>query len=475
MGVIFEPFKIKSVEPIPLTTREERLARIERAGFNPFQLPASAITFDLLTDSGTAAMSAEQWAAMLVADESYAGSRSFEKFEVAVRALTGLRHVIPTHQGRAAERILFSCAAKPGQRVPSNSHFDTTRANLEYLGVIADDLVIAEGRDPASRHPFKGNVDLDRLARYLDQHAGQVPFGMCTITNNSGGGQPVALENLQAQARLYRARGIPFFLDACRFAENAWFIREREPGQHGKSVEAIAQECFALADGCTMSGKKDALVNMGGLLALNDDTLAARCKQLLILTEGFPTYGGCAARDLEAFAVGLKEGVDERYLEYRAATTRYLAKGLNDVGIPTVQPPGGHAVFIDARAFLPHLPPEQLPGQSLVVELYVEGGVRACEIGSVMFGKKGADGRFEPAALELVRLAMPRRCYTQSHIDRVLEIAAEIARRKESLVGYEMVERPPFLPHFTARFRPLAATPAGALTSARSGAPAAGR
>lgn len=456
MGVIFEPFKIKSVEPIPLTTRAEREERIAAAGYNPFQLPASAITFDLLTDSGTAAMSAGQWAAMLVADESYAGSRSFEKFEAVARRMTGYRHVIPTHQGRAAERILFACAVKPGQRVPSNCHFDTTRANLEHLGAIAEDLVIAQGRDPASLHPFKGNVDLARLERFLDQHAGDVPFGMCTITNNSGGGQPVALANLREQSRLYRARGIPFFLDACRFAENAWFIREREPGQHGRSVEEIARECFALADGCTMSGKKDALVNMGGLLALDDGELAARCKQLLILTEGFPTYGGCAARDLEAFAVGLEEGVDERYLEYRAATTRYLAAGLERAGVPTVKPPGGHAVFIDARAFLPHLPPEQLPGQALVVALYVEGGVRACEIGSVMFGKHDDAGRFVPAALELVRLALPRRCYTQSHVDRVIEIAAAVAAGKESLTGFEMVERPPWLPHFTARFRPLA-------------------
>ncbi len=455
MGVIFEPFKIKMVEPIPLTTREERERWIAAAGFNPFQLPASAITFDLLTDSGTAAMSAGQWAAMLVADESYAGSRSFEKFEAVVRRLSGFRHVIPAHQGRAAERILFACAAKAGQRVPSNCHFDTTRANLEHLGVVAEDLVIAEGRDPASLHPFKGNVDLARLERFLDEARGQVPFGLCTITNNSGGGQPVSLANLRAQAALYRRHSIPFFLDACRFAENAWFIREREAGQQGRSVATIAQECFALADGCTMSGKKDALVNMGGLLALNDDELALRCKQLLILTEGFPTYGGCAARDLEAYAVGLEEGQDERYLEYCAATTRYLAHGLNAVGIPTVQPPGGHAVFIDARAWLPHLPAAQLPGQALVVALYVEGGVRACEIGSVMFGRRGDDGALVPAPLELVRLALPRRCYTQSHVDRVIEVAAAVAARKESLTGFEMVERPPYLPHFTARFRPL--------------------
>ena len=464
MPVIFEPFKIKSVEPIPFTTRSEREHLLEAAGYNPFQLPASAVTFDFLTDSGTAAMSAAQWAAMLVADESYAGSRSFEKFERVVRELTGYQHVIPTHQGRAAERILFACAVKRGEHVPSNSHFDTTRANLEYQGAIADDLVIAEGRDPASLHPFKGDVDLARLERYLDEHEddgstirhrGRVPFGMCTITNNTGGGQPVSLANLRAQSRLYRSRGIPFLLDACRFAENAFMIREREPGQGSRSVREIAREVFSLADGCTMSGKKDALVNMGGLLALNDDALAGAAKNLLILTEGFPTYGGCAARDLEAFAVGLEEGMDERYLEYRMATVRYLANGLEKAGIPTVHPPGGHAVFIDARAFLPHIPPEEFPGQAFVVALYLEGGIRACEIGSVMFGKKSPDGAFAPAALELVRLALPRRCYTQSHVDRVLEIAADVAARKDELTGFEIVERPPFLPHFTARFRPL--------------------
>jgi len=482
VAVIIEPFKIKSVEPIPFTTREERANLLEAAGYNPFLLPASAVAFDFLTDSGTAAMSAAQWAAMLVADESYAGSRSFERFECVVKELTGFRHVIPTHQGRAAERILFSCALQPGQRVPSNNHFDTTRANVEYQGAIADDLVIAEGRDPRSPHPFKGNVDLARLESYLQEHRDQersdqersdqersdggarlgrgvVPFGMCTLTNNTGGGQPVSLENLRAQSRLYRSHGIPFFLDVCRFAENAWMIREREPGQGSRSVRDIAHEIFSLADGCTMSGKKDALVNMGGFLALNDDELAARCRQLLILTEGFPTYGGCAARDLEAFAVGLEEGMDERYLEYRLATVRYLARGLERLGIPTVQPPGGHAVFIDARAFLPRIPAHEFPGQALVAALYLEGGIRACEIGSVMFGTKQADGSFTPAALELVRLALPRRCYTQSHVDRVLEIAGEVARIKDLLAGFEIVERPPFLPHFTARFRPLGAPP----------------
>jgi len=470
MPVIIEPFKIKSVEPIPFTTRRERERLLGKAGFNVFQLPASAVTFDFLTDSGTAAMSAAQWAAMLVADESYAGSRSYFRFEQVVRELTGLRHVIPTHQGRAAERILFHCTLKPGQRVPSNNHFDTTRANIEYQGAFADDLVIAQGRDPRSTHPFKGNVDLDALERYLDRHRGEVPLGMCTITNNTGGGQPVSLENLRAQSRLYREHNIPFFLDACRFAENSFFVREREPGHAGRTVESIARELFSLADGCTLSAKKDALCNMGGFLACNDGALAAAAKNLLILTEGFPTYGGCAARDLEALSTGLKEGMDERYLEYRVATVRYLARGLEALSIPTVQPPGGHAVYVDARRFLPHVPPDEYPGQALVVALYLEGGIRSCEIGSVMFGKAGADGKFVPAALELVRLALPRRCYTQSHIDRVLEIAAEVAQRRDALRGFRMVERPPFLPHFTARFRPL---PAPALSG--SGRSAAGR
>jgi tryptophanase len=470
MAVIIEPFKIKSVEPIPFTTRREREEHLAAAGYNGFLLPASAVTFDFLTDSGTAAMSAAQWAAMMVADESYAGSRSFTRFEQVVRDLTGFKHVIPTHQGRAAERILFHCALQRGQHVPSNCHFDTTRANIEYEGAFGDDLVIAEGRDPRSLHPFKGDVDLARLERHLDEHKGRVPLGMCTITNNTGGGQPVSLANLRAQSKIYRARGVPFFLDACRFAENSWFVREREPGQAGRSVEEIARETFRLADGATLSAKKDALCNMGGFLALNDDALAAEAKNLLILTEGFPTYGGCAARDLEALATGLAEGMDEKYLEYRIATVRYLARGLEAVGIPTVQPPGGHAVYIDARRFLPHIPSDEFPGQALVVALFLEGGIRSCEIGSVMFGKKGDDGGFVPAPLELVRLALPRRCYTQSHIDRVLEIAAEVAKRRDELTGFEMVERPPLLPHFTARFRPLIprATTAAAAPSSRT-------
>jgi tyrosine phenol-lyase len=454
MPVIIEPFKIKSVEPIAFTTREERLAYMEEAAFNPFLLHADMVTFDLLTDSGTSAMSDAQWSAMMSADESYAGSKSFWKFEKTVRALTGYEHVIPTHQGRAAERILFQISVKRGQRVVSNNHFDTTRANIEYLGGIADDLVVKESRDPASAFPFKGDIDLARLERYLDEHRGNVVLGMATITNNTGGGQPVSLANLRAVSALYRKHGVRFILDACRFAENAYMIKLREPGQENRAVEDIAKEVFSLADGCTMSGKKDALVNMGGFLAVRDATLARDARNLLILTEGFPTYGGCAARDLEAMAVGLREVLDEHYLEYRLATVRYLAEGLNKVGIPTVQPPGGHAVYIDAKSFLPHVPPRRFPGQTISIALYLEGGIRACEIGSVMFGKPASDGGFAAPDLELVRLAMPRRRYTQSHVDRMLEIAADMAKRRDRLRGFEMIERPPHLPHFTAKFRP---------------------
>ena len=454
MPIIIEPFKIKTVEPLAFTTPAERLGMIEAAGFNVFGLPAEDVTFDLLTDSGTSAMSDAQWAAMMIADESYAGSRSFGKFEKVVHELTTYKHVIPTHQGRAAERILFQCAVKPGQRVVNNNHFDTTRANIEYLGGIADDLVCVEARDTSSTAPFKGDVDLARLERYLTEHRGNVALGMVTITNNTGGGQPVSLANLRAASALYKKHGVRFILDACRFAENAYMIKQREPGQSGRSAHDIAKEVFSLADGCTMSGKKDALVNMGGFLALRDDELARNARNLLILTEGFPTYGGCAARDLEAMAVGLREVLDERYLEYRLATVRYLAHGLNALGIPTVQPPGGHAVYVDAKAFLPHIPARSFPGQALVVALFLEGGIRTCEIGSVMFGKPTADGGFAPAALELVRLALPRRRYTQSHVDRMIEIAGDVAKRRDALRGFEMTERPPHLPHFTARFRP---------------------
>lgn len=458
MPVIIEPFKIKVVEPIALTTRAQREAWLREADYNLFSVPAERITFDLLTDSGTAAMSAAQWGAMMVADESYAGSRSFFRFEQVVRDLTGYRHIIPTHQGRAAERILFQITVKPGSIIPSNSHFDTTRANIEYGQGDARDLVIDESLDTASTHPFKGNIDLHRLDDLCRRERARMPHGLLTITNNTGGGQPASLENIRGCSEVLRRHGIPFILDACRFAENAYFIKKREPGQSHRPVVEIAREIFRLADGCIISGKKDGLVNMGGILALNDDRIAAEARNLLILTEGFPTYGGCAARDLEALAVGLQEVLDEGYLEYRLATVRYLAEGLNRAGIPTVQPPGGHAVFIDARRFLPHIPSHEYPGQSLACELYLAGGIRSCEIGSVMFGRKAADGTFAAPRLELVRLALPRRVYTQSHGDRILEIAADVARRAKELRGMEMTWRPPYLPHFTARFKPVEMT-----------------
>jgi len=451
---IIEPFKIKMVEPLPLLSREERERAVRAAGYNLFLVPAAAVTFDFLTDSGTTAMSAAQWGAMMVADESYAGSSSFARFEAVVRALTGYPHVIPTHQGRAAERLLFSKLVRPGTAIPSNNHFDTTRANIEQLGGEAVDLVIPEGRDPADRHPFKGNIDIPRLEAFCRERRGRIPVGMLTITNNSGGGQPVSLENLRAAAEVYRRHGIPFVLDACRFAENSHFIRLREPGQEGRSTREIARETFSLADGCLMSGKKDALSNIGGFIALRSDEWVQDLRSQLILTEGFPTYGGLAARDLEAMAVGLEEVLDERYLDYRLATARYLAEGLESRGVPTVQPPGGHAVYIDAKRFLPHIPPERYPGQALAVEMYLGDGVRSCEIGSAMFGKSIA-GEFRPAAMELVRLAFPRRCYTQSHFDYVLEGLEAIVARRDELRGLRMVYEPPFLRHFTARFEPF--------------------
>ena len=456
MPVIIEPFRIKVVEPIVLTDREQRKRWLQEADYNLFALASERVTFDLLTDSGTSAMSAAQWGAMMIADESYAGSRSFQRFEKVARKLTGYRHIIPTHQGRAAERILFQITVRPDSIIPSNSHFDTTRANIEFDRGEARDLVVDQAGDTASWFPFKGNIDLVRLEELCCRERGRIPLGMLTITNNTGGGQPASLENLRGCSAILRRHGIPFILDACRFAENAYFIKQREKGQEGRSVEEIAREIFRLADGCIFSGKKDGLVNMGGFLALNDDRLATEARNLLILTEGFPTYGGCAARDLEALAVGLEEVLDEAYLEYRQATIRYLAEGLDRLGLPTVQPPGGHAVFIDARRVLPHIPPEQFPGQALACELYLAGGIRTCEIGSVMFGGADKRGAAAPARLELVRLALPRRVYTQSHVDRILEIAAEVAARARHLRGLEMTFCPPFLRHFTAKFRPLA-------------------
>jgi len=456
---IIEPFKIKVTEPLALHTREQRQQFLREAGFNLFLLPAEYVTFDFLTDSGTTAMSAAQWAAMMVADESYAGSRSFAKFERVVRTLTGYQYVIPTHQGRAAERLLCSALVKPGMKIPSNCHFDTTRANIEQMGAEAVDLVIPEGRDPASLHPFKGDIDLQRLERFLCDEREQIPFGMLTITNNTGGGQPASLENIRAASALYRKYGVPFILDSCRFAENAFFIKQREPACAARSVREIAQEIFSLADGCLMSAKKDGLVNIGGFIALRAQAWVDTLRSLLILTEGFPTYGGLAARDLEALAVGLEEVLDERYLEYRLAVTRYMAEGLNRLGISTVQPAGGHAVYIDAKRFLPHIPPHQFPGQSLACELYVAEGVRSCEIGSVMFGKyTTSDGNakhFVPASMELVRLAFPRRVYTQSHFDYILEGMQELVATKEQLKGMRLTYEPPFLRHFTARFESI--------------------
>ncbi len=453
---IIEPFRIHSVQAIDFPSPERREEALRRAGYNLFGLHADEVIIDLLTDSGTGAMSDAQWAAMLVGDESYAGSRSFYRFQDRVRRLTGLPEVIPTHQGRAAEWILFSVLCAEGKVVPNNTHFDTTRANIEYQGARAVDLVIAEGRDPAVEHPFKGNMDVAALERLIAEvGAPRIPLVMVTITNNSGGGQPVSLENLRAVREVCDRHRLPLFLDACRFAENAWFIKMREPGQAGRTPEEIAVEMFSLADGCTFSAKKDGMANIGGFLALQDPEVAARCRNLLILHEGFPTYGGLAGRDLEAIAVGLEEVLHEEYLRYRIRSTEYLADKCHAAGVPTVRPPGGHAVYLDARALLSHLPPNRYPAQALAVELYREGGVRGVEIGSVMFGRPGPDGTEEPAAMELVRLAVPRRTYTQSHIDYVAEVILAVAGRAGDIGGYRIVEQAPWLRHFTARFEPV--------------------
>jgi tryptophanase len=452
---IIEPFRIHSTQAIHPIPAERREAALQRAGYNLFGLHADEVLIDLLTDSGTGAMSSRQWAAMLDADESYAGSRSFYRFQDVVQALTGLKEVIPTHQGRAAERILFSVMVKRGDVVPNNTHFDTTRANIEYCGAEARDLVIPEGRVPSSRHPFKGNVDVDALdATIREVGRERIPLVMVTITNNSGGGQPVSLENLRAVRAVCDRHGLPLYLDACRFAENAYFIKLREPDCADLSPREIARKMFALADGCTMSAKKDGLANIGGFLAMNDPAVAARCRNLLILTEGFPTYGGLAGYDLEAVATGLEEVLDEEYLRYRLRSTAYLAEKAEAAGVPVVQPPGGHAVYLDAKALLPHIPPSRYPAQALAVELYRVGGVRGVEIGSVMFGKPQADGTDAPAPMELVRLAVPRRTYTQSHIDYVGEVIADVARGKDRIRGYRIVDQAPWLRHFTARFEP---------------------
>ncbi len=450
---IIEPFKIHSVQAISLPDAEQREAALRRSGWNLFGLHSDEVIIDLLTDSGTGSMSAAQWAAVMQGDESYSGSRSYYRFRDAVQDLTGLAEVIPTHQGRAAERILFSETVAAGQVVPNNTHFDTTRANVEYAGAEARDLVGAVARVPAEEHPFKGNMDVAALeATIAEVGTDRIPLVMMTVTNNSGGGQPVSMANLRAVREVCDRHGLPFFLDGCRFAENAYFIKLREDGYADRSPRDIAREMFALVDGCTFSAKKDGLANIGGFLAMNDEELAARCRNLLILTEGFPTYGGLAGRDLDASAVGLEEVVDEDYLRYRIRSTAYLADKISQVGVPIVQPPGGHAVYLDAAALLPHLPPSRYPAQALAAELYLEGGVRGVEIGSVMFGKPRPDGTETPAPLELVRLAVPRRTYTQSHIDYVAEVVIAAAGRAAELPGYRIVSQAPWLRHFTCRF-----------------------
>jgi tryptophanase len=449
---IFEPFRIHSVEPLRMTTPEHRRDAIAQAGYNLFGLHADDVLVDLLTDSGTGAMSRDQWAAIQHGDESYAGSPSWYAFLAAVQELFPFEHVIPTHQGRAAEKILFTAIGGPGMVVPNNTHFDTTRANVEYTGAEAIDLVIPEGQDPALEHPFKGNMDVAALETLLaERGAEHVPAVFVTVTNNSGGGQPVSLENLRAVRAICDRHGVPFFLDACRYAENAWFIREREPGNEDRAVADIVREMASLADGMTISAKKDPLANIGGWLATNDAELAERCRNLLILTEGFPTYGGLAGRDLEAIAQGLRESVDHDYLRYRIRSSAYLGEGLLRAGIPIVRPVGGHAVYLDARAFLSHIPPLEYPGQALAVALYEAGGVRGCEIGTVMFGRH-PDGTETPAAMDLVRLAIPRRTYTQSHVDYVIEVSAAVAAQAHELRGFRIVEQPAQLRHFTARF-----------------------
>jgi tryptophanase len=457
MRTIIEPFKIKSVEPIRLTTRAERDRHLRAAGFNVFLLRAEDVLIDLLTDSGTAAMSSEQWAAVMRGDESYAGSRSWYRFEETVRDIFGFRHVLPTHQGRAAERILFSLLCRPGHIVPNNTHFDTTRANIEYTGAEARDLVVPEGRVPSARHPFKGNMDVDQLRRLVAEVGRErIPLCMLTVTNNSGGGQPVSMANVRAVSAVCREYSIPLYIDACRFAENAYFIKLREEGYGTKAPVEIARELFSYADGCTMSAKKDGLANIGGMLATNDERLALQERNLLILTEGFPTYGGMAGRDLDAIAVGLREALDEDYLLYRIRSTTYLGEHISRAGVPIVQPPGGHAIYIDAAAFFPQVPARELPGQALVVELYREAGIRSVEIGSVMFGRRNPEtGEETPGPMELVRLAIPRRVYTQSHIDYVVEAILQVWARRETVSGYRFTEQAPVLRHFTARFEEI--------------------
>lgn len=454
---IIEPFKIKVVEPIRILSQSKRMEALEAAHHNVFLIRADDILIDLLTDSGTGAMSAAQWAKVMEGDESYAGCRSFYEMEAAVQELTGLRYVFPTHQGRAAERILFSVVGGHDKLIPNNTHFDTTRANIEFTGAQAIDLVIDEARIPSLEHPFKGNMNVERLDRFLGEHGPEhVPLCMLTVTNNSGGGQPVSMENIRATREVCNRHGVPLFFDACRFAENAYFIKLREAGYADKPVREIVQEMFSHVDGATMSAKKDGLVNIGGFLAVNDEGLSQKVRNLEILTEGYPTYGGLAGRDLAALAQGLREVVEEDYLRYRIMSTQYLGQRLADMGVPLMRPFGGHAVYIDAKALFPHIPPKHFPGVALTCALYTEGGIRSVEIGSLMFGKANPEGGDEiPAPMELVRLAMPRRVYTQSHVDYIIEVLERVFAKRESIRGYELVHQEPYLRHFTARLRPL--------------------
>ncbi|HEX7356851.1 MAG TPA: tryptophanase [Ignavibacteriaceae bacterium] len=453
---IIEPFKIKSVEPIRFTTREERETLLKEAGYNPFLLPADDVLIDLLTDSGTSAMSAKQWAGIMEGDESYAGSKSFYRFEAVIKSITNMKYIIPTHQGRAAEKILFTIVGGAGKFIPNNTHFDTTRANVEFSGAEAVDLLNEVGKHPEIKADFKGNMDIEKLEIFIKEKGVEnIPLCMITVTNNSGGGQPVSMQNIKDVKAICNKYDIPLFLDACRFAENAYFIKMRETGYENKTPLEIAQEMFSYADGVTMSAKKDALVNIGGFLAMNDEQLAMNCRNLLIVTEGFPTYGGLAGRDLEAVAQGLLEIVDEHYLQYRIRSIEYLGERLVAAGVPIIEPPGGHAIYIDAKRFLSNIPADKYPGQSIVCELYLEGGVRAVEIGSVMFGKNDKNGKLIPAMMELVRMAIPRRVYTQSHIDYLIEVILEVFKNRDKLKGYKITYEAPMLRHFTARFEPI--------------------